>query len=172
MTSEGFSAPDLSAGPAGTKRKILVASSSLCSTAPMPSNDSDILMLKLVDERGEKYWVCGSKVAAKALIKVWNASSLRLRSAIFCWLRYRFANVSPISSRSLSLSFIRSTWDLRRRFQRSFWAVRSVGQGTLSRLMLITSSVLNSRRSRPESMACCMYLVRSISRCCKRLNMR
>ena len=70
IMSAGFNAPDLSAGPAGTRRTMVVASSSVCSTAPIPSKESDMLMLKFVEVRGEKYWVCGSKVVAKALMNV------------------------------------------------------------------------------------------------------
>ena len=60
MRSDAFKPPFLSAGPAGTKRRTEVYSSCISNTAPMPSSERDMLMLKFSEVRGEKYWVCGS----------------------------------------------------------------------------------------------------------------
>ena len=60
MRSEGLILPDLAAGPAGTRRTTEVYSSSLRSTAPIPCSESDMLILKFCDVRGEKYLVWGS----------------------------------------------------------------------------------------------------------------
>ena len=54
MRSAGLILPVLAAGPAGTSRTTEVYSSSLRSTAPMPSRDRDMLMLKFCETRGEK----------------------------------------------------------------------------------------------------------------------
>ena len=68
ILSAGFNSPPFAAGPAGTKRTTSTLSSSLFSTAPMPSNERDMFMLKFSEVRGEKYSVCGSYVWAKALM--------------------------------------------------------------------------------------------------------
>jgi hypothetical protein len=53
--------PDIAAGPPGTIERITVySSSSRCSTAPMPSSESRIEMLKFSVVRGFMYAVCGS----------------------------------------------------------------------------------------------------------------
>ena len=89
--SAGLSSPDLAAGPAGTSRTIEVISSSDLRTAPMPSSDNDMLILKLSEVLGEKYVVADLDRCEELYT---TEKHLALRSGHhFQLIEYRFSRV-------------------------------------------------------------------------------
>ena len=68
IRSAAFRSLDRSAGPPAIRRRTLVYSSSVCRTAPIPSNDRLMLILKFSVRCGEKYWVWGSIESAREFI--------------------------------------------------------------------------------------------------------